>query len=72
MFKTRLNVMIFYTPKTPKWLLLFSHLSHVCNKLQPSYTTLFDYPNNILSPWSRVLLEKLIVTQLVEKFPPFL
>jgi len=27
--------------------------------------------NNLLTPWSRVLLEKLIVTQLVKKFPTF-
>jgi hypothetical protein len=28
--------------------------------------------NNKLTPWSRVLLEKVTVTQLVKKFKPFM
>jgi hypothetical protein len=30
-----------------------------------------DLLTNYLSPWSRVLLEELLVTQLVKKFPTF-
>jgi hypothetical protein len=30
------------------------------------------YRNNELTPWSRILLQKLTVAQLVEKFPAFM
>jgi hypothetical protein len=40
----------------------------ICRKRNP---TLIQYPVTILTPWSRVLLDKLVVSQLVMKFPVF-
>jgi len=46
-----------------KWHVLMYHSTcNCCSKLEST-------PGNWLTPWSRVLCEKLIVTQIVKKFP---
>jgi hypothetical protein len=48
--------------------LLLTHLSHP-NILHPTtYFIVTDITKTVTGAWSRVLLEKLIVTQLVKKF----
>jgi hypothetical protein len=41
-----------------------------CYKSKKEIKRRKEKDRNELTPWSRVLLEKLIVTQLVKKFPP--
>ena len=72
-------------PRSSQWSLTFTFTYHnpicssplpqTCHMPRPSHYSTTDHPNNILAylltPWYRVLLEKLTGLQLVKKFPAF-
>ena len=53
------------SPERPYTPPLLTHMRHMPSPSHPSTVT------NLLTPWCRVLLEKLTVLQLVKKFPIF-
>ena len=69
--KIHLNIILPSTPGSPKWSLTlrFPHQNPAYASLLPHiYCGLLIY---LLTPWSRVLLEKLKGLQLIKKFPTF-